>query len=123
MFINISVSGYSKLHLRKFVHYFTYALHIYSSSSYNRNKYIEEFENLTMKLCERFVGAETQSTCNAFFTRQLLGSARKRSLLSKRNNGQSPGKRLSHLARRRRTFSSANLQGLADKKQLVLNVR
>lgn len=93
--------------------------------SYNRNKSIEEFENLTMKLCERYIGAETQSTCNIFFSKQGPGSARKRSVLAKRNYGQSPGKRLSHLARRRRTFSSANLQGLSlnDKRQLVLSIK
>lgn len=90
---------------------------------YNRNKPIEEFEKLSMKMCERYVGAETQSTCNVFFTKQCPGSARKRSLLSKRNSGQSPGKRLSYLTKRRRTFSSANLQGLGEKKQLVLNIR
>ena len=93
--------------------------------SYNRNKSIEEFENLRIKLCDRYIGAETQSTCNVWFAKQVPGSARKRSLLAKRNNGQSPGKRLSYLARRRRTFSSANLQGLGlvEKKQLMLNVK
>ncbi|XP_024937510.1 uncharacterized protein LOC107264452 [Cephus cinctus] len=98
--------------------------HKYHGIHYNRSKSVEEFETLTAKLCERYVGAETQSTCNIWFTKQAPGSARKR-LLGKRNIGQSPGKRLSHLARRRRTFSSANLQGMmhADKKQLVLNVK
>lgn len=87
---------------------------------------MEEFENLTVKLCERYIGAETQSTCNIWFSKQPLGSAKKRSLLAKRENGQSPGKRLTHLARRRRTFSSANLQGLGltdRKKQLILQVK
>ncbi|KAK2576777.1 hypothetical protein KPH14_005421 [Odynerus spinipes] len=98
--------------------------HKFHGIHYNRNKAVEEFENLTMKLCERYIGAETQSTCNVFFSKEP-GSARKRSTLAKRNYGQSPGKRLSHLARRRRTFSSANLQGLGlnDKKQLVLNIK
>ncbi|XP_011496399.1 PREDICTED: uncharacterized protein LOC105361016 [Ceratosolen solmsi marchali] len=92
---------------------------------YNRNKVIEDFENLRLKLCDRYIGAETQSTCNIWFAKQMPGSTRKRNLLAKRNNGQSPGKRLSYLARRRRTFSSANLQGLglAEKKHLILNVR
>ncbi|XP_012284855.1 uncharacterized protein LOC105702118 [Orussus abietinus] len=99
--------------------------HKFHGIHYNRSKVIEEFENLTTKMCERYVGAETQSTCNVWFTKQAPGSARKRSLLAKRNIGQSPGKRLSHLARRRRTFSSANLQGLGlpDKKHIVLNVK
>ncbi|XP_057328764.1 MATH and LRR domain-containing protein PFE0570w [Microplitis mediator] len=90
---------------------------------YNRNKFIEEFENLSTKLCERYVGNETQSTCTIWFTKQAPGSAKKRMLLGKRGIGQSPGKRLSHLARRRKTFSSANLQGMAEKKQIVLNVK
>lgn len=84
---------------------------------------MEEFENLTVKLCERYIGAETQSTCNIWFSKQP--SPRKRSLLAKRENGQSPGKRLTYLARRRRTFSSANLQGLGvtDKRQLMLQIK
>ncbi|XP_043285170.1 uncharacterized protein mi [Venturia canescens] len=92
---------------------------------YNRSRVVEEYEGLTLKLCQRYIGAETQSSCNIWFTKQAPGSVKKRNLLSRRNNGQSPGKRLSHLARRRRTFSSANLQGLgmADKKQLVLNMK
>ncbi|XP_008217360.1 uncharacterized protein LOC100679267 [Nasonia vitripennis] len=92
---------------------------------YNRNKAMEEFENLRLKLCDRYIGAETQSTCNVWFAKQMPGSARKRSLLARRNMGQSPGKRLSHLAKRRRTFSSANVQGLglAEKKQIILNAK
>ncbi|KAH0548427.1 uncharacterized protein LOC123274526 [Cotesia glomerata] len=90
---------------------------------YNRNKFIEEFENLSTKLCERYIGNETQSTCTIWFTKQAPGSAKKRTLLGKRAIGQSPGKRLSHLARRRKTFSSANLQCMAEKKQIVLNVK
>lgn len=86
---------------------------------------MEEFENLTVKLCERYIGAETQSTCNIWFSKQPSGSARKRSLLIKRRNGQSPEKRLTHLAKRRRTFCSANLQGLGltDKRQLMIPIK
>lgn len=71
------------------------------------------------------MGAETQSTCTVWFSKHAPGSAKKRNLLAKRDNGQSPGKRLSHLTRRRRTFSSANLQGLTlnNKKLLVLNIK
>ncbi|KAK0096144.1 hypothetical protein PV326_006289, partial [Microctonus aethiopoides] len=90
---------------------------------YNRNIYMEDFENFSTRLCQRYIGNETQSTCTPWFTKQAPGSAKKRALLGKRAIGQSPGKRLSHLARRRRTFSSANLQGMAEKKQIVLNVR
>ncbi|XP_043251754.1 uncharacterized protein LOC122397017 [Colletes gigas] len=99
--------------------------HKFYGIHYNRNRAVEEFENLTIKLCERYIGVETQSTCTVWFSKQAPGSAKKRNLLAKRDNGQSPGKRLSHLTRRRRTFSSANLQGLAlnNKKLLVLNIK
>lgn len=90
---------------------------------YNRSRSVEEFESLSLKLCQRYIGNETQSTCTSWFTKHAPTSAKKRTLLGKRAIGQSPGKRLSHLARRRRTFSSANLQGMAEKKQLILNVR
>ncbi|XP_076763366.1 cyclin E-interacting protein minus [Xylocopa sonorina] len=99
--------------------------HKYHGIHYNRNKAVEEFESLTSKLCERYIGAETQSTCTVWFSKPAPGSAKKRNLLAKRNNGQSPGKRLNHLTRRRKVFSSANLQGLAlnNKKLLVLNIK
>ncbi|XP_070164683.1 uncharacterized protein Mi [Polyergus mexicanus] len=99
--------------------------HKFYGIHYNRNKSVEEFENLTVKLCERYIGAETQSTCNIWFSKKAPGSARKRTLLAKRENGQSPEKKLSHLARRRRTFCSANLQGLGltDKKQLMVQIK
>ncbi|KZC11681.1 PREDICTED: uncharacterized protein LOC107189793 [Dufourea novaeangliae] len=92
---------------------------------YNRSRAVEEFQSLSMKLCERYIGVETQSTCTVWFSKHAPGSAKKRNNLAKRNNGQSPGKRLSHLTRRRKTFSSANLQGLAlnNKKLLVLNIK
>lgn len=76
-------------------------------------------------MCERYLGAETQSTCNTLFAKQAPESATKRKVLGKRNVGQSPGRRLSHLARRRKAFSSANVQGLglAEKRQLIFDVK
>lgn len=70
----------------------------------------EELEELCVKFGERYVGAETQSSCTIFETncpspRKRLGAAAKA-----RWSAKSPGRRLSHLARRRITFSSANLQ-------------
>lgn len=99
--------------------------HKFHGIHYNRSRTVEEFENLTVKLCERYIGAETQSTCNIWFSKQPPGSARKRNLLTKRGNGQSPEKRLTHLAKRRRTFCSANLQGfgLTDKRQLMIPIK
>ncbi|XP_018051013.1 PREDICTED: uncharacterized protein LOC108688958 [Atta colombica] len=100
--------------------------HKFHGIYYNRSRTVEEFENLTVKLCERYIGAETQSTCNIWFSKQPPGSARKRSLLMKHRNGQSPEKRLTHLIKRRRTFCSANLKGLGvitDKRQLMIPIR
>nr|XP_034183988.1 uncharacterized protein LOC117606086 [Osmia lignaria]XP_034183989.1 uncharacterized protein LOC117606086 [Osmia lignaria] len=99
--------------------------HKFHGIHYNRNKAVEDFENFLPKLCERYIGAETQSTCTVWFSKQAPGSAKKRNLLAKCNNGQSPGKRLNHLTKRRRTFSSANLKGLIpnNKKLLVLNIK
>lgn len=99
--------------------------HKFHGIHYNRNKAVEEFEGLTSKLCNRYIGAETQSTCTVWFSKPAPGSAKKRNHLAKHNNGQSPTKRLSHLTRRRKIFSSANLQGLAlnNKRLVVLNIK
>ncbi|KYM99361.1 PREDICTED: uncharacterized protein LOC108776781 [Cyphomyrmex costatus] len=98
--------------------------HKFHGIHYNRSRTVEEFENSTVKLCERYIGAETQSSCNIWFSKPP-GSIRKRSLLMKRRNGQSPEKRLTHLTKRRRTFCSANLKGLglADKRQLMIPIK
>lgn len=113
--------------LLKFMAYSIYGK-VFNTSfdfSYNRNKAVEEFEGLTSKLCNRYIGAETQSTCTVWFSKPAPGSAKKRNHLAKHNNGQSPTKRLSHLTRRRKIFSSANLQGLAlnNKRLVVLNIK
>lgn len=99
--------------------------HKFHGIHYNRSRAVEEFENLTVKLCERYIGAETQSTCNIWFSKQPPGSVKKPSLLTRRGNGQSPEKRLTHLAKRRRTFCSANLQGLGltNKRQLMIPIK
>lgn len=91
--------------------------------SYNRNKFSEDFENLRIKLCERYISSDTQSTCNVFFVKTRPGSARKKTLVARFTNGVSPSKRLSHLARRRRTFSSANLQHFTEKKPFMVTVK
>ncbi|XP_066249064.1 uncharacterized protein mi isoform X2 [Euwallacea similis] len=77
---------------------------------YNCSKISEEIMDLCDKYQKRFVGAETQSTCTIFEV-QPAGSPSKRKTSKPRwGGGKSPGRRLSHLARRRITFSSANLQ-------------
>lgn len=76
--------------------------------SHNRSKLSEELEELCIKYGQRYVGAETQSTCTVFETNFISPTKRKQT--KQRWAVKSPGRRLSHLARRRITFSSANLQ-------------
>lgn len=72
---------------------------------YNRSTVTEKIELLGLKYIDRYIGAETGSTFNV---PRSPSSAKKRNLRFKMLN-QSPGSRLSHLARRRAVFSSANL--------------
>lgn len=71
----------------------------------------EEFEDLCAKYAQRYVGDETQSTCTVFQNTKI--SPMKRKLIKQRWSVKSPGRRLSHLARRRITFASSNLQSNA----------
>lgn len=72
---------------------------------YNRSTVSEKIELLGLKYVDRYIGAETSSTFNVI---RSPSSTKKRNLRLKMIN-QSPGSRLSHLARRRAVFSSANL--------------
>lgn len=89
--------------------------------SHNRSNLSEEFEDLCAKYAQRYVGDETQSSCTVF---QNSKSPLKRKLIKQRWSIKSPGRRLSHLARRRITFSSANLQSsassLGNRSRLIL---
>ncbi|KAF5304898.1 hypothetical protein FQR65_LT00782 [Abscondita terminalis] len=78
----------------------------YHGLHHNRSKVSEEFEHLCIKYTERCIGAETQSTCTTFGVNNFSPSKRK---LKCRKVSKSPGKRLSHLARRRITFSKDSL--------------
>ncbi|CRL03377.1 CLUMA_CG016223, isoform A [Clunio marinus] len=73
---------------------------------YNNSAASEDIEQLCANYSKRYVGAETMSSFNLRFG---PSSAKKRieklKLLT-----QSPGSRLSHLAKRRQIFSSANLK-------------
>lgn len=98
--------------------------------SFNKGSVSEELEYLSAKYKERYIGNETSSCVNSLYTKQttLTASARKRA--RHRNWGQSPGRRLSHLARRRKAFTSANLQSVAEsnakypeKKMILIDVR
>nr|XP_036219266.1 uncharacterized protein LOC106620791 isoform X2 [Bactrocera oleae] len=71
--------------------------------SFNLCKASENNEYLGLSVIERFIGAETASSY-----RNSPSSAKKRNARMKLLT-QSPGNRLSHLARRRATFSSAQL--------------
>ncbi|KAL7737633.1 hypothetical protein ACLKA6_007741 [Drosophila palustris] len=70
---------------------------------YNLNKAAEQNEYLSLSVVERYVGAETATS----YVRSP-SSAKKRNMRMKMLT-QSPGNRLSHLAKRRAIFSSANL--------------
>ncbi|KFB46907.1 AGAP005115-PA-like protein [Anopheles sinensis] len=72
---------------------------------YNKSTVSEKIELLGLKYIERYIGAETSSSFNMCHS---PSSAKKRNQRMKMLN-QSPGSRLSHLARRRAIFSSANL--------------
>lgn len=80
--------------------------------SYNLSNAIEQFEYLTVKYASsRFSGTDTASS----FVLADLSSAKKRANRTKAiNSNNSPGRRLSHLARRRAIFSCANLQGAKE---------
>lgn len=82
-----------------------------STHSYNLSNAIEQFEYLTVKYRSRFSGSDTSSS----FVLADLSSAKKRANRTKAlNSNNSPGRRLSHLARRRAIFSCANLQGAKE---------
>lgn len=68
---------------------------------YNRSTITEKIELVGLKYVDRYIGAET---CSTFNISRSPTNAKKRNLKMK-----SPGSRLSHLARRRAVFSSANL--------------
>ncbi|XP_017040683.1 uncharacterized protein LOC108087687 isoform X2 [Drosophila ficusphila] len=71
--------------------------------SYNLNKAAEQNEYLSLSVVDRYVGVETATS----YVRSP-SSAKKRNMRMKMLT-QSPGNRLSHLAKRRAIFSSASL--------------
>lgn len=79
---------------------------------YNRSRVSETFELLGLKYVERYISAETSCSFNMTI---LQSSAKKRNQRLKMLN-QSPGRRLSHLARRRATFSSESLLNTSGSK-------
>ncbi|KAK3914011.1 Dihydroorotase [Frankliniella fusca] len=83
---------------------------VYHDMHFNLCTASEEIEHISMKLNERFIGAETSTWCNSVTSQP--SSAKKRQRRSLGN--ASPGCRLSHLARRRQTFSSASIAQLSS---------
>ncbi|CAH2042222.1 unnamed protein product, partial [Iphiclides podalirius] len=76
---------------------------------YNVSNYTEKYELLLQRYRERFVGGETDTSVNIYSGGlQSPSSASKRKALRlKLAQAKSPGRRLSHLARRRQAFCSA----------------
>lgn len=87
----------------------------------------EEVESLSIRYKERYVGAETASCINALYTKSPLQTASAKKRMRQQAWGHSPGRRLSHLARRRKAFSSANLSSVAgsrrDKKMIMVEIK
>ncbi|KAM3960330.1 LOW QUALITY PROTEIN: cyclin E-interacting protein minus [Aphomia sociella] len=92
---------------------------------YNVTTYSEKFELLALRYGERYVGAETDTSVNIYSGGlQSPSSASKRKALRlKMAQAKSPGRRLSHLARRRQAFCSAatiNEKAQASQSRMVL---
>lgn len=92
---------------------------------YNVTKYSERFELLALKYGARYVGAETDTSVNIYSGGfQSPSSANKRKAMRlKMAQAKSPGRRLSHLARRRQAFCSAatiNEKAQASTAKMVL---
>lgn len=73
---------------------------------YNRSTDCEQIEFMTVKYVERFIKAETTSSYN----HKVGPSSAKKKIEKLKLLTQSPSSRLSHLANRRKIFSSANLK-------------
>lgn len=101
------------------------------SCSYNKSKASEDLEWLCSKYIERYVGNETSSWVNSLYIRSPTRTASAKKRARYRGWGHSPGRRLSHLARRRRAFTSANLQSVVanngglhrDKKMILVEIK
>lgn len=95
----------------------------YHGLSYNISTASEKIEILNLSVADRYIGAETATSFHL-----SPSSAKKRNMRLKQLT-QSPGSRLSHLAKRRAIFSSANLQSNSHKlaanpnsnRQILLN--
>ncbi|KAI5709556.1 hypothetical protein M8J75_001213 [Diaphorina citri] len=104
---------------------------LYYGIHFNRGQLSVDLESLSDKYRERYVGCETSSTVIDKVksnTDHLTGSAKKKA--RKHPWNYSPGRRLSHLARRRQIFTSASMaksctgnrskSSVVDSKRMIL---
>lgn len=108
---NYTYKNYNKLREIKFISIIIFPC------SYNRSKLSEEFEQLCTKYGQRYIGCETHSSCTVFENTMISPSKRKSTKL--RWNTKSPGRRLSHLARRRITFTNPAIQNSGTSSSVV----
>ncbi|XP_050352247.1 uncharacterized protein LOC126774755 [Nymphalis io] len=76
---------------------------------YNVTSYSEKIEQLMQRYAERFVGAETDTSVNIYSggLQSPSSACKRKAMRLKMAQMKSPGRRLSHLARRRQAFCSA----------------
>ncbi|XP_032519630.2 uncharacterized protein LOC116771777 isoform X1 [Danaus plexippus] len=76
---------------------------------YNLTSHSEKYEMLMQKYAERFIGAETDTSVNIYSggLQSPSSACKRKALRLKMSQVKSPGRRLSHLARRRQAFCSA----------------
>ncbi|XP_022128459.2 uncharacterized protein LOC111002610 isoform X2 [Pieris rapae] len=103
----------------------------YHDVYYNLSSHRENYEMLLQRYAERFIGAETDTSVNIYSggSQSPTSASKRKALRLKLAQAKSPGRRLSHLARRRQAFCSAATVGqkalqssrmvLIDKKKVV----
>lgn len=92
---------------------------------YNITKHSEKLEQLALRYGERYVGAETDTSVNIHSggMQSPTSASKRKALRLKMAQCKSPGRRLSHLARRRQAFASAatiNEKAQASTAKMVL---
>ncbi|XP_045452317.1 uncharacterized protein LOC123661398 [Melitaea cinxia] len=92
---------------------------------YNLTSHSEKIEQLLQRYAERYVGAETDTSVNIYSggLQSPSSACKRKAMRLKLAQGKSPGRRLSHLARRRQAFASAatiNERAQASTARMVL---
>jgi hypothetical protein len=78
--------------------------------TYNRSTDCEDIENMRFRYSDKFIHAETTTS----FTHKIGPTSAKKRVEKLKILTQSPGSRLSHLAKRRKMFSQENLKSNAS---------